>query len=384
MENIIILTVDSPFKPFGGLGESIKQMIKNIPEYNFISFGKGDDGEENNLTHYKICEDVDDGLLETYKSKVEEQLEFIKKVIIDRKIKVIHVFDWQFSCLGIELSKYLKIKWIFTFALSGVKQFDDLYNFFKFIYPDEAERMKIRNADRYNSCSLQENLILNSASDIVFVSQYYKNLYDPKYNFKYNVILNGIDFEEYNTLVEKDKFVLPGRSDTLKVLYIGRLAMMKNITFLLETQIPDGIELIIAAGPDAGMLWLYEQLKVKPPKNVHFVDFLSGEKKKYFLQNVDAVIIPSIHEPFGIVMLEAIVNKKIVISSRMSGLREILKEEYCICCGLIPHTIKEAYTTFLNATKEQKEIIVNKAYNSIKNLSWKNNAIQYKKIYDKY
>jgi glycosyltransferase involved in cell wall biosynthesis len=395
MENIIILTVDSPFKPIGGLGVSIKEMVSNIPEYNFISFGKGDDGSKDNLTHYRICEDADDGLLETYKSKVKEQLEIIKKHIEGKKIKVIHIFDWQFSDLGIALAKYLNIKWIFTFALSAVKQFDDLYNFFKYIYPDEADRMKTRNTSRYISCSQQENVILDGASDIIFVSEYYKSLYPSKYDYKYNVILNGIDFKQAECSPEAvvgdtvgvpvERHSIPGRKDTIKVLYIGRLAMMKNITFLLETEVPDGIELIIAAGPDAGMTWLYEKLKRgETPKNVHFVDFISGEKKKFFLQNVDAVIVPSIHEPFGIVVLEAVANKRLVITSRMSGMREIVDENSCICCGLIPFTIKEAYMALLNSTKEQRDIVIDNAYKSIQHLTWKNNAIQYKKIYDKY
>ena len=38
-KNILILTIDDPLKPFGGLGVSILNMIKYLPEYNFFCFG---------------------------------------------------------------------------------------------------------------------------------------------------------------------------------------------------------------------------------------------------------------------------------------------------------------------------------------------------------
>jgi glycosyltransferase involved in cell wall biosynthesis len=329
MKNIIILTIDSPFESMGGLGVSLYEMIRNIEGYNFYSFGSGKEGKEGNLTHYNlgIANDMM-GCIEEYEKVLYKNIGKIIYELEDMKIECVNTFDWVYIPLGIKLKKILKYPLVHTFALSPSKQIGKLYEYYG--------RSKIiieNNKKSLIQCIKYENLILDKADSLVFVSEYYKSLFDKNYKKKYNVIHNGVDHSYYNKIIPPEKYVMPGNKNTLKILYIGRLAIMKNIENLINTEIPDGIELLVAGGERGSVKWLVEKVRDNPPKNIKYIGFISGEYKAYILQNVDAVIVPSIHEPFGIVALEAIASKTLLLSSRSSGMAEYISEDMCINCG---------------------------------------------------
>ena len=61
-----------------------------------------------------------------------------------------------------------------------------------------------------------------------------------------------------------------------------------------------------------------------------FYGWCSGERKKSFLKSLDALIIPSLYEPFGYVVLEAMKEKVPVIVSSNGGMEEIVGDyKYC-------------------------------------------------------
>jgi glycosyltransferase involved in cell wall biosynthesis len=381
MNTIIIFTIDSPLKNFGGLGESVKNLCYNLPEYNFITFGYGEQEQEskNNITHYKITSELN--------KEIEVDVENIKNILKDKyNIKLIHIFDCMYVNTVQELNKYLNVKCLYTCSLSSCQKILNIYNVLAPVFPEQSTKMLLKNKEKFETVKNKEQFVLNYASKVVFVSEYYKDLYKNNINSsKFTFIHNGINMEEYSVTIEKDKYKIPGKKGNTKILYIGRFDMMKNITALLETLLPEGFDLILAGSSKGGdLLWLEEFLEKNKLPNVYNVGFLYGDEKKYFLQNVDAVIVPSIHEPFGLVTLETIASKTILICSRSSGMREYISPEMCIDCGLFPATIYNSYITLKNMSMEEKEKMKDIAYESIKHLTWKNNAIKYKEIYDNF
>ncbi len=116
MKNILILTIDSPIQPFGGLGLSICEMVKKIDSYFFFSFGSGSQGFTRNLTHTVLFNDFDVNLSE-YKKNVYKHRDIVLGTIGSEKIEVIHIFDSFYIDLGIELKNILDVDIVYTFAL---------------------------------------------------------------------------------------------------------------------------------------------------------------------------------------------------------------------------------------------------------------------------
>jgi len=58
---------------------------------------------------------------------------------------------------------------------------------------------------------------------------------------------------------------------------------------------------------------------------VHFAGYLSGNALAGFYRCCDALVVPSLYEPFGIVALEGMVNRAPVIASDAGGLGEIVQ-----------------------------------------------------------
>ena len=384
--NILILTIDSPFDIMGGLGMSIKTQTL-YSKNNFISFGPGETKIEGNLQHIEIenfKQNMSEKELEIFENKL---VEIILKELEDRsfKVDVIHVFEWFMISLGQKLSKRLSKNFLYTIALSTVYQIIDIYKFFSKVFPKESEKMLRNNKKTLNKLSKVEKDVLETAKNIVFVSGYYKKLYlsdYPDYSDKFNVIYNGIDLKEYQKPIEKE-YKIPG-SNKLKVLYMGRFCMQKNSSFLLDINIPKDIDILFAGGPDGSQPSMYNRMleQCKKEGNKFFLGFLKGEKKRYFLKNVDAVIVPSIHEPFGIINLEVMASKTILINSFSSGMDEYLTRKFTIDCGLLPENMENSLDVLKNLCKKQKYEMIEGNYSIVKKFSCKKQSKLYDDLYE--
>ena len=389
MKNILILSIDSPKDSFGGLGVSIWNMISKIEEYEFYTFGCGENFKYKNICHYNIT-DNEDNNSEYY---IKNDIYMLSKILkeLNRKIyeiDVVHVYDWMFIPLGLLLNEKFNIRLFYTCALSGPKQVGFVYEYFnkrKELYGIKNNESVIYTniEDLINSQKL-ENKIVAESDAVIFVSEYYKSLFREEYESKYEVIQNGVDFDYYGNKLFKESYILPGSRNTKKVLYIGRLVIMKNIINLIDAKIPEGIEILVAAGKKGSVKWIYDMMIENPPDKFKYIGFIEGDYKRYVLQNVDAVIVPSIHEPFGIVNLEAIACKTLLINSRSSGMAEFITEDMCINCGVDKETIENALIKFLNMSEEEKIEKIENAYKKTKHLTWERNANAYKKLYKKY
>ena len=377
---VLMFTSDSPFDEYfiGGLGVSVRELAKKLPQIQFYLITKFPEKHDpsGNLSQFQ---------LELSYSAEQRKLLFdrISKLDID----LIHVFDTYYISDAIYYKNQLKKKLIFTFALSMYQRIKNIIDFFKYISPELSRKTIKEGHSMIQYFCESEELAVKESDKIVCVSDYYAKIISADFGHeeKFSVNYNGIDFDYFKARAEfKPDYFLPGNPFSKKVLYIGRFDMMKNIALLLDTELPPGVELIIAGGSqnldpeERGCI--YDRLENLPP-NMHYVGFLKGEKKKWFMQHCDAIIVPSIHEPFGIVTLEAIACGTVLICSRSSGMEEFIANDMCIYCGVIPLTIKLAYQRLLKMTQEEKEIMIKTAYNSAKILSWDRNANQYLQLY---
>jgi len=119
------------------------------------------------------------------------------------------------------------------------------------------------------------------------------------------------------------------------ILYLGRINRIKGIDLLIrafsDLHSDVGLKLVIA-GRDEGYLselkLLSEQLKIH--ENVIFTGSLTEDEKIDAYIDADVFVLPSVHEGFGITVLEAIASGTPVIITKGCNITDIVQG-----CGLV-------------------------------------------------
>jgi glycogen(starch) synthase len=153
---------------------------------------------------------------------------------------------------------------------------------------------------------------------------------------KVTVIPNGVEeenFEAPSTSAFISRFVLEGKRF---VLYLGRINRTKGIEYLLRAfanialEVPDCS--LVIAGPSISpdetsylefLGTLARRLGIS--HRVVFTGRLSEEEKLSALEACHAFVLPSLYEPFGIVLLEAAAHSKPIVSAASDGPSSIIQ-----------------------------------------------------------
>lgn len=176
-------------------------------------------------------------------------------------------------------------------------------------------------------------LFIKYFTKIITIVPSEKNFLIKKFNVNPKNIVeipNGVEnifFKKGN----KDKFykdwgINPQKWEGM-VITIGRLSYAKGIQNLkLAIRKLDNVLFFIAGGDDGYL----DNLKVmfKENGNVMFTErFISPEEQIDMYSATDIMLLPSLHEAFGIVVLEALAQGVPVISTNQGGTKEIFNIE---------------------------------------------------------
>ncbi len=125
-----------------------------------------------------------------------------------------------------------------------------------------------------------------------------------------------------------------GKSQRAEVTFgfLGRLVTRKGI-FQLISNFPNEDKLLIAGGgknkfSDACFEKLKVSLNHRAVKNILPIGYCNPQRRSDFFHNIDALIIPSLYEPFGMTILESFDHDVPVIVSNFGGPMEILGKDY--------------------------------------------------------
>ena len=113
------------------------------------------------------------------------------------------------------------------------------------------------------------------------------------------------------------------RSSVVNFLYVGRLSKEKNLERLIKVfgEFPELILHIIGFGPDE----IY--LKSISSENIKFIGAVKNTELYKFYQYCDVFILPSVIEPWGLVVEEALNNgMPVIISNKVGCGDEIVKD----------------------------------------------------------
>jgi glycosyltransferase involved in cell wall biosynthesis len=117
----------------------------------------------------------------------------------------------------------------------------------------------------------------------------------------------GVFYKERNGVVRLSK------SRTLQYVYVGRLIEIKNLSFVIDVfnQLDKPLTIV-------GTGILDSELKKMANENISFTGFIDNNKIHEIYKEHDVFILPSIAEPWGLVVEEAIFNGlPVLISDRV-------------------------------------------------------------------
>jgi glycogen(starch) synthase len=163
---------------------------------------------------------------------------------------------------------------------------------------------------------------------------------------KIQVAYNGVDPQKYDPetvtaeQIQKVKATYGVKDDELMILFIGRLVGVKGVDKLIMAmphilqQIPKAKLVIVGIGDlQEYLVNLVKTMRLTD--SVKFrLEFIPEEERILHYAACDVAVFPSLYEPFGIVVLEAMSMERPVVvgAAGISGMREIVipcGEEQC-------------------------------------------------------
>lgn len=162
-----------------------------------------------------------------------------------------------------------------------------------------------------------------TASD--FVRKTIQTAY-AKNGLNVEVVPYGLDLAEYRCGPK------PSRQE-IKILCVQRLVKIKGTEYLIKALaqlasegVSNFVVDIVGDGEEREDLErLAETLGVKT--KVSFHGNIENDRVKAFYEDSDLFVLPTLTEPFGIVLLEAMATNNIIIASRCGGIPEIITHE---------------------------------------------------------
>jgi alpha-maltose-1-phosphate synthase len=148
-----------------------------------------------------------------------------------------------------------------------------------------------------------------------------------------HVIHNGIDPEIYRRQPSPETLIRYGVDATRPYAFFnGRITRQKGLPHLLNAVLKlDGAHQVViaASSPDTPELetevnHLVERVRSQG-RNLVWIDrFISREDLIHLHSHASAFVCPSVYEPFGLVILEAMACETAVVASRVGGIPEIV------------------------------------------------------------
>jgi starch synthase len=155
---------------------------------------------------------------------------------------------------------------------------------------------------------------------------------DPK---RVQVIHNGIDPEVYKPQPSEETLTRFGIDKSKPFAFFnGRMTRQKGVSLLLAAALktdPRHQLVMVASSPDTPELAkevnaLAERVRTERGNLIWIDHFISLEDLIHLHSSATLFICPSIYEPFGLVILEAMACETAVVASKVGGIPEIVVE----------------------------------------------------------
>ncbi|MEY4342262.1 MAG: hypothetical protein RL736_52 [Pseudomonadota bacterium] len=366
---VLALIPDFLEKPSGGLGEQMKNIINKLKgkvDYYICGYP-----EKNNIENYRsVIAPIPNFDHVSLTTIYGQSIYFFEALQFKENFDIIHACDWSTFYAGVLASWHFKKPLVVTMNLS-LNQLNQNGIFY-------CEDPSSVDGSHINGLQvIFEQMGLYHANKIIHVSEYYSNLH-ANYLNKSEIIYNGLDLKKWKK--ENKSNHIKGKNKN-KFCYIGRASHMKGLDIILNSDIPCNIDFYFVVSEKNAEEPFYSNIKNKcNNKNIFHIEGLYDQDKIDFLFEMDAVIMPSNHEPFGIVALEALASECLLVTTATGGIKEIVEDiEYFHINNT--NDLNNIYSEIVNLSEDKKNQIIKKSTDKVKNFDW---DIQSNKVYNIY
>jgi glycosyltransferase involved in cell wall biosynthesis len=221
---------------------------------------------------------------------------------------VLHCHDWITVPAALELRRRTGIPLVFT--VHSIEH-DRSAGFMPQAWIEDIERRGVAGADR-----------------VIAVSRYTKGLVEKAYGAdpsKVVAVHNGVDFSKFKPGMDRDYH--DGRGS---VLFLSRLSRQKGPLYFLKAakrvlEVRPGTRFVVAGKGEMLGECIEYAFDQGIADNVRFTGFVDMEQQAAFYESHEVYVLPSVSEPFGISVLEAMATGLPTIVSRTCGVGEALK-----------------------------------------------------------
>jgi glycosyltransferase involved in cell wall biosynthesis len=220
---------------------------------------------------------------------------------IAEKYDIVHTHDWLGAESGFKARKYGDMKWISTMhSLSSNWSRDGSW--------EEVERM--------------EKVAVEEPDELVSVSEKLAGDIEQEYGEKSQVVHNGFSTPESKDLKVKEKLEIEDEM----IFFVGRHAEQKGIEYLLYgfKKFLEDSDADLVIGGDGYMRGSLEDFAeiLEISEKVYFTGFIPSEILGDYYREADLFVSPSINEPFGLTITEALESGTPVVATE-NGVSEL-------------------------------------------------------------
>lgn len=201
---------------------------------------------------------------------------------------------------------------------------------------------------------------------------------------KFQLIEDGIEKNKIEVITPRVKLenfnfkLFNGTSNEIRVkynisqkkqilLFVGRLVIFKGVKYLFEALSKidkDKYHLLIIGDGELKDDLVKLSLELNLSANVTFIGKVDFNLIPYYMSSCDIFILSSLDEGFGRVLIEAMAMKKIVISTKVGGTKDIIVdgESGFFMEKVNIESFVKTINKVLNLDELQKKLIIEKAY----------------------
>lgn len=346
---MVVLVYEYPPKIVGGLGTYAAEITRNfvLMEHDVSVFTMNDDVgslptreiwrgiEIHRPLHIDISDSLPDVIAEDIK-KWGRGIQLFSKILVYNYLSASKLVNELIRKENFKYDIVIAHDWLSVISGITIKKESELPLVFH-VHSTESGRTLGNGSEVVSNIELHG---AKAADLILTVSHAMKDellkLGFPK--DKIQVCYNGVDPQKYSPKATSTKQTKELRSlyglkdDDLMILFIGRLVGVKGVDKLIMAmphvlqKIPNAKLVIVGLGELQDYLVnLVKTIKLQDSIKFRF-EFLPEEERILHYAACDVAVFPSLYEPFGIVVLEAMSMERPVVvgAAGVSGMREIV------------------------------------------------------------
>jgi glycogen(starch) synthase len=232
-------------------------------------------------------------------------------------LDLIHAHDWLVAYAGRALKHAYRVPLIATIHATEYGRNQGLHNDLQ-RYISDVEWWLVYEAWRVIVCSR-------------YMARELQRVFQAPPD-KLRIVPNGVDMSRYQGSGRGLSRLFFAAPDEKIVLFVGRLVQEKGVHLLLEA-VPkilhyySRVKFIIAGRGPAESYLRNKAADLGIASRVYFTGYIDDETRDWLYREAAVAVFPSLYEPFGMVVLEAMAAMAPVVAADVGGLSEIVTHE---------------------------------------------------------